>query len=106
MSGGTQVAVTVPNATIIVSVNKSIKKNHNIPSITPDKCAGGACARCRWSGARGGDTGSALIFTLLGDAAGGDVPPSTGRLLLLMEKCCLVCGCRYLHIITFRKNHK
>lgn len=61
------------------------------PSITPDRwagCGAGAGgARCRWSGARGGDTGSALIFTLLGDAAGGGVPPppSTGKLLLWME---------------------
>lgn len=55
--------------------------------MTPDRCAGcgapGGGARCRWSGARGGDTGSALIFTLLGEAAGGGVPPpSTGKLLL------------------------
>lgn len=41
-----------------------------------------------WSGARGGDTGSALIFTLLGDPAGGGVPPPpiTGKLLLLAKK--------------------
>lgn len=58
--------------------------------MTPDRCAGGACARCMWSGARGGDTGSALIFTLLGDAAGGDVPPSTGRLLLLTKRLYLI----------------
>lgn len=60
--------------------------------MTPDRWAGcGAdCgrARCMWSEARGGDTGSALIFTLLGDAAGGGVPPppSTGKLLLLDEE--------------------
>lgn len=57
--------------------------------MTPERWAGcgagaGGGARCMWSGARGGDTGSALIFTLLGDAAGGGVPPppKTGKLLL------------------------
>lgn len=61
--------------------------------MTPDRWAGcgavaGGGARCIWSGARGGDTGSALIFTLLGDTAGGGVPPppSTGKLLLLDKR--------------------
>lgn len=54
--------------------------------MTPERCAGAGaedCGGARWrcSGARGGDTGSAFILTLLGDAAGGGVPPppNTGK---------------------------